>query len=78
MPSVQETVIDLIATEIGYPAALITPETTMDDIGADSIDVVDLCLELEEEYQITIEDDEIKHWRTVGDVIAFIEKKTAR
>ena len=44
-----------------------------DDLGADSLDVVDLLMSLEDEFDIEIPDDEIENVKTVGDLVKFIE-----
>jgi len=47
-----------------------------DDLGADSLDVVDMVMSLEEEFDIEIPDDEIETMKTVGDIVKFIETKS--
>ena len=46
-----------------------------DDLGADSLDVVDMVMSLEEEFDIEIPDEEIETMKTVGDIVKFIESK---
>lgn len=46
-----------------------------DDLGADSLDVVDLVMSFEEEFDIEIPDDQVEKIKTVGDIVKFIEKK---
>lgn len=46
-----------------------------DDLGADSLDVVDMVMSLEEEFDIEIPDEEIETMKTVGDIVKFIEAK---
>lgn len=46
-----------------------------EDLGADSLDVVELVMALEEEFGIDIPDDDVNHIRTVGEAVAYIEKK---
>ena len=46
-----------------------------DDLGADSLDVVDMVMSLEEEFDIEIPDEEIEAMKTVGDIVRFIEAK---
>ena len=45
-----------------------------DDLGADSLDVVDLVMSLEEEFDIEIPDDQVENVKTVGDIVKFIEE----
>lgn len=44
-----------------------------EDLGADSLDVVDLLMSIEDEFEIEIPDEEIEHIRTVGDLVSYIE-----
>ena len=53
----------------------ITPETNLaDDLGADSLDVVDMLMSLEDEFDVEIPDEEIERIRTVGELVAYIEE----
>ena len=47
-----------------------------DDLGADSLDVVDLVMSIEEEFDIEVPDEEVANMKTVGDIVKFIEAKT--
>ena len=47
-----------------------------DDLGADSLDVVDLVMSFEDEFDLEIPDDQVETIKTVGDVVKFIEEKT--
>ena len=47
----------------------------IDDLGADSLDVVDLVMSFEEEFDIEIPDDQVEKIKTVGDIVKFIEEK---
>lgn len=52
----------------------ISPETSLvEDLGADSLDVVDLIMSLEDEFEIEIPDEEIENIKTVGELVKFIE-----
>lgn len=46
-----------------------------DDLGADSLDIVDLVMSFEEEFDIEIPDDQVEKIKTVGDIVKFIEEK---
>lgn len=53
----------------------ITPETNIqEDLGADSLDVVDMLMSLEDEFDVEIPDEKIEKLRTVGEVVAYIEE----
>lgn len=47
-----------------------------DDLGADSLDIVDLVMSFEEEFDTEIPDDQVENIKTVGDVVKYIEEKT--
>lgn len=67
---------ELLADQLGVDPADITPEThIIDDLGADSLDVVEMVTTLEEEYNIAFLDDSLKEHLTVGEIVAYIESK---
>ena len=75
MASVKERVIDIVAEQLGVNKEQITPETSfVNDLGADSLDVVELVMELEEEFDINIPDDAAEKIQTVGQAVEYIEK----
>ena len=54
----------------------ITAETTLaDDLGADSLDVVDLLMSIEDEFEVEIPDEEVENIKTVGALVDYIEKR---
>ena len=73
--SVLERVKDIVADNLGVDREKITPETSfVNDLGADSLDTVELVMELEEEFDINIPDDAAEKIQTVGQAIDFIEQ----
>jgi acyl carrier protein len=73
--SVAERVIEIVADQLGVEKDNVKPETSfVNDLGADSLDTVELVMELEEEFDINIPDDVAEKIVTVGDAIEFIEK----
>ena len=75
MASVAERVIDIVAEQLGVNEAEIKNESSfVDDLGADSLDTVELVMELEEEFDINIPDDAAEKIQTVGQAIKFIEE----
>jgi acyl carrier protein len=73
--SVAERVIDIVAEQLGVDKEKVTRETSfVNDLGADSLDTVELVMELEEEFDIQIPDDAAEKIQTVGQAIEFIEK----
>ena len=70
-----EKVRDMIADQLRVDAATITPDTLLvEDLKADSANVMVMILELESEFGIEVEDEVILQLKTVGDVVAYIEK----
>lgn len=79
MASVAERVIDIVAEQLGVEKDKITPETSfVNDLGADSLDVVELVMELEEEFDLNIPDDASEKIQTVGQAIEFIGQAQAK
>lgn len=71
---VYEKLCALLADQLGVSVEDITPDTNIvDDLGADSLDVVELLAALEEEYNIMITDERVRDMFTVKDVADFVE-----
>jgi acyl carrier protein len=69
-----ERVKKIIAAQLDADESAIKPETDLeDDLGADSLDVVEMLATLEEEHGIYIADEDVLAMRTVGDVLAYLE-----
>ena len=76
MPSVEERVIEIVCENLGVNKEQVTRSTSfIEDVGADSLDIVELVMELEEEFEITIPDEEAEKIKTVGQAIDYIEAK---
>jgi len=70
-----EKVKGIIAEQLGVDPAEVTEEASfIDDLGADSLDTVELVMEFEEEFDITIPDEEAEKIQTVGQAISYIEE----
>ena len=66
---------EMLAETLNIPVEKITPDAKIvDDLGADSLDLVEMLSQLEDDYGIIIPDDEVENLVTVGDVAAVIEK----
>ncbi|MCX6760398.1 MAG: acyl carrier protein [Candidatus Nealsonbacteria bacterium] len=73
--SVEECVVDIVAEQLGFSKDQITRESSfVDDLGADSLDVIELVMEFDEEFSISIPDDVAEKILTVGQAIDCIEK----
>ncbi len=69
-----EKVRDIIVDQLDADEADVTMEASIiDDLGADSLDVVDLVMSIEEEFDAEIPDEEVENIKTVGDIVKFIE-----
>lgn len=67
---------ELIAEQLDVKADDITEASNIqDDLGADSLDVVDLVMALEDEFDVEIPEDQVENIKTVGDIVKFIEDK---
>ena len=70
-----DKVAQLLAEQLGIPQSKITPESKIiEDLGADSLGVVELLMQLEDETGKTIPDDEVTKIKTVGEIVNAIEK----
>ncbi len=65
---------EIIVAKLGVEETQVTPEASFTkDLGADSLDTVELIMEFEKEFDITIEDSEAEKIQSVGDVVRFLE-----
>lgn len=70
-----DKVKDIIVDQLDVDEDKITMDASItEDLGADSLDVVDLIMSLEEEFDIKIPDEEVENVKTVGDIVKFIEE----
>ena len=76
MSDTAEKVKKIVAEHLGVEEAKVTPEASfIDDLGADSLDNVELVMAFEEEFDIEIPDDAAEHIQTVGDAVKFIGER---
>ncbi len=76
--NIQEKVNEIIVEQLGVSADQVKPESKMiEDLGADSLDAVELVMAVEEEFGIEVPDDEAEKLISVGDIIAHVEKAQA-
>ena len=70
-----EKVKELVAEQLGISKDEIKPESNiLEDLGADSLDIIEMLMTLEEEYGITIPDDKIGQIKTIGQIVELIEE----
>ena len=75
MSEVEEKVIDLVVDKLNVEASEVTREASFsNDLGADSLDTVELMMNFEKEFNMSIPDDQAQEIKTVGDAIDYIEK----
>jgi acyl carrier protein len=76
MEALTERVNTLITDRLGVDRKAIVPEASLlDDLGADSLDVVELVMAIEEEFGIEVPDQDVENIRTVSDIVTYIEAR---
>ena len=69
-----EKVKSIVADQLDVEEEKVTAEASItEDLGADSLDVVDLVMSIEEEFDIEIPDEDVENIKTVGDIVSYIE-----
>jgi acyl carrier protein len=77
MGATEDKIIDIIVDKLGVDRTEVTPEAVfVDDLGADSLDLVELIMAMEEEFGFEIADEEAEKLRTVQDVINFVQARS--
>jgi acyl carrier protein len=77
--SISEKVKDIIVEQLGVNPEQVTDTASfIEDLGADSLDTVELVMAFEEEFGVEVPDEDAEKLQTVGDVVTYIEKKTAK
>lgn len=78
MSTVQEKVIKIITEKINTSLPVYTDSLLKEDLGADSLDIIDIIIELEDFFNIEIFDDELYYVRNVNDIVRLICEKTKK
>ena len=70
-----DRVKEIIVDELGVDAEAVTIDSTLEDLGANSLDAVELIMALEEEYDLEIAEDDAKAMKSVKNIVDYIESK---
>jgi acyl carrier protein len=74
LATIEERVVEIVAEQMGVDKAQVTRETSfVNDLGADSLDTVELVMEFEDEFDISIPDEDAEKIQTVGQAIDYVE-----
>jgi acyl carrier protein len=77
--SIEQKVKDIIVEQLSVNAEQVTPEAKfIEDLGADSLDIVELVMAFEEEFGVEVPDSDAEKLLTVGDVVKYIEDKQSK
>ncbi len=77
MATNEEKVKECIVTQLGVNEDEVTNEASfIDDLGADSLDIVELVMAFEEKFEIEIPDEDVEKLRTVGDAVKYVTEKS--
>ncbi len=78
-PSIEERLKEIILKQFGEGEKPVTLETSfVNDLGTDSLDIVELVMELEDEFDVNIPDEEAQKMQTVGDAVKYINEHTQK
>ncbi len=76
MEAVAQRVTSIIGEQLGVDQATVVPEANLlDDLGADSLDVVELVMSLEEAFSIEVPDDDVENIRSVRDIVEYVTSR---
>ena len=75
--SIKDRVMEIVVSELGVESDKVTPEASfVEDLGADSLDTVELVMAFEEEFGIDIPDEDAEQMATVGEAIKYLENNS--
>lgn len=79
MSTIEERVVDIVVQQLGVDKSKVTLQSSfVDDLGADSLDTVELVMALEEEFETEIPDDEAEKIRTIQEAIDYIKERETK
>ncbi len=72
-----EKIIEIVSDQLSVPESQINENTAIiDDLGADSLDIVEIMMRVEDEFGVTVSDEELIDMKKVGDLVAYLESYT--
>ena len=75
---IQSKMVDITCEQLQVPREQVNPSTSfVDDLGADSLDLAEIVMEIEDEFDLDIPDGEEEGIKTIGDAVTYIEKKVS-
>ena len=77
MSAAEETIKDIIVKIVHCDREILTPESTFQEMKADSLDMVQVLVALEDEFSIEIPDEEAQKFKNFGDFVSFVEARVA-
>ena len=77
MQDTKKRVVEIVAEKLSIDPSGITESVTLQDLGADSLDMVEIIMKLEEEFDISIDDEKAESFDNLGQVIAYIHSLRA-
>jgi len=66
---------EILCVQLDLDPKLVCSETTLDELGADSVDMVDLAMTIEDEFQIEVPEEDLEGMKTVADVVSFVDSR---
>ncbi len=77
--AVEDRIREIIVDQLGVPASQVVPEASfIDDLGADSLDIVELVMALEEAFDLEIPDDDAEKIQTIQDATSYVDARTRK
>ena len=77
--AVEDKIREMIVEQLGVTAEEVVVEASfIDDLGADSLDIVELVMAIEEEFSLEIPDEEAERIQTIQDAISYVEERTSK
>ena len=77
--AVEDRIREIIVDQLGVPAGQVVLEASfMDDLGADSLDIVERVMAIEEAFDLEISDDDAERIKTIQDAISYIDERTSK